>query len=86
MNLLFSLRRILIAIFLILLTIPSTVAESQAQSSSPELFSGERRVFVTNGYSTTRNWPAILQRKVNRYYEGEQIIEVKQLCNASWIK
>ncbi len=48
----------------------------QAQSSPPELFSGERRVFVANGYSTTRNWPSILQRKLNRYFNGQQVIEV----------
>ncbi len=48
---------------------------SQAQLV-PELFSGERRLFVANGYSTTRHWPDVLQRKLNRYYNGEQIIEV----------
>lgn len=44
--------------------------------STPELFSGERRLFVANGYSTTRNWPDILQRKLNRYHGGQEIIEV----------
>lgn len=33
-------------------------------------------MFVANGYSTTRNWPAVLQRKVNKYYEGREVIEV----------
>lgn len=47
-----------------------------AQNTTPELFTGERRVFVANGYSTTRNWPNVLQRKVNKYYNGEQVIEV----------
>lgn len=43
---------------------------------TPELFSGERRLVVANGYSTTRHWPDVLQRKLNRYYNGEQIMEV----------
>lgn len=43
--------------------------------NTPELFSGERRLVVANGYSTTRNWPDVLQRKLNRY-NGSQIMEV----------
>lgn len=57
------------------LTIFFGLSEASAQST-PELFSGERRVFVTNGYSTTRHWPDILQRKLNRYFGGQQTIEV----------
>ena len=53
-----------------------SVHKSSAQGVPPELFSGERRVFVANGYSTTRNWPAVLQRKIDRYYDGQRVIEV----------
>ena len=42
----------------------------------PELFNGERRVFVANGYSTTRNWPDVLQRKLDRYHNNQRVIEV----------
>jgi hypothetical protein len=50
--------------------------EATAQEPVPELFSGERRVFVANGYSTTRNWPTVLQRKVDRYFDNQKVIEV----------
>lgn len=65
-------------VYLMLIFAPMVVHinEVHAQSAVPELFSGERRVFVANGYSTTRNWPAVLQRKLNRYYNGQQVIEV----------
>ncbi|MEM8489004.1 MAG: PKD domain-containing protein [Bacteroidota bacterium] len=33
-------------------------------------------MFVANGYSTTRNWPSVLQRKLNRYFNNTQVIEV----------
>ncbi len=53
----------------------TAVLPASAQNT-PELFTGERRLVVANGYSTTRHWPDVLQRKLNRYYNGEQIMEV----------
>jgi hypothetical protein len=41
-----------------------------------QVFTGEDRVFVVNGYSTSREWPGILQRKLDRYFDGDRPIEV----------
>jgi len=40
------------------------------------LLNGEPRRFVVHGYSTSFNWPDILQRKLDRYFDGRRVIEV----------
>jgi thiol-disulfide isomerase/thioredoxin len=39
-------------------------------------FDGKPKLIVVNGYSTSFNWPKVLQRKLDRYF-GQRIIEVK---------
>ena len=41
-----------------------------------QIFTGEDRVFVVNGYSTSRDWPGLLQRKLDRYFDGDSPIRV----------
>lgn len=50
-----------------------------AATSRPVLkvFSGAPRLIVVNGYSTSVQWPRMLQRKIDRYFEGKRVIEVK---------
>lgn len=46
------------------------------------LFDGGKRVFVVNGYSTSRYWPELLQRKLNRYETGERRLWVRSAIEA----
>ena len=59
-------------LFLLISLLPAQLTSAQ---STPEIFSGERRLIVANGYSTTRHWPDVLQRKLDRYYGG-RVLEV----------
>ncbi len=62
---------------LILALIGSFIAGvAGAQEAPGSLFNGEPRRFVVNGYSTSFDWPEILQRKLNRYFDGKQTVEV----------
>lgn len=47
------------------------------QESHADWFDGKPRTFVVNGYSTSFHWPEMLQRKLDRYFDGKQVIEVK---------
>ncbi|MHC4717886.1 MAG: hypothetical protein ACYS5V_13010 [Planctomycetota bacterium] len=54
------------------------------------VFGGGRRLIVVNGYSTSFKWPRILQRKLDRYFEGRRVIEVVRATKggspiASWM-
>lgn len=52
--------------------------EPSPDTPSPRLFTGEERVFVVNGYSTSRVWPDVLQRKLDRYFDGNRVISVEK--------
>ena len=47
-----------------------------------KIFSGEPRLVIVHGYSTSAHWWAFLQRKIDRYVDGpdKRLVEV-QLCN-----
>lgn len=54
------------------------------------LFDAQRKVIVVNGYSTSFRWPALLQQKLDRYFEGERIVAVESATRggtpiAKWI-
>jgi len=42
-----------------------------------KIFSAQPRLIIVNGYSTSFHWWAFLQHKVDRYFDGKRIIEVK---------
>ncbi len=48
-----------------------------AQDVRVDWFDGEPRTFVVNGYSTSFRWPTILQRKLDRYFDGKRVITVE---------
>ncbi len=43
-----------------------------------KIFSGRPRLVVVNGYSTSFKWPGILQRKLDKYFDGKRVLEVKR--------
>ncbi len=51
-------------------------------STKTKIFSGEPRLLIVHGYSTSAHWWAFLQRKIDRYMSGpdKRVVEV-QLCN-----
>jgi hypothetical protein len=51
----------------------ATFAEAQARL----VFTGRPTLIVVSGYSTSATWPRILQRKLDRYYGGKRVVEVK---------
>ncbi|MHC4401561.1 MAG: hypothetical protein ACYTG0_17965 [Planctomycetota bacterium] len=56
----------------------SAVAAAAAPETLPHrpVLDETPKVFVVNGYSTSFQWPRILQRKLDRYF-GRRVIEVK---------
>ena len=55
----------------------ATVSAQQSSNRELKLFDGEPKTFVVNGYSTSFQWPKILQRKLDKYFDGKRVIEVK---------
>lgn len=53
-----------------------TAEERSLTTPEPRLFTGDSRTFVVNGYSTSFDWPEVLQHKLDRYFDGERVIEV----------
>ena len=56
---------------------------SQAAWADPptgdfKIFDGTEKIIVVNGYSTSREWPDLLQAKVDDYFGGQRIIEVRK--------
>ncbi len=41
-----------------------------------KIFDGEEKTVVVNGYSTSFKWPALLQKKLDRYTDGKHLISV----------
>lgn len=52
--------------------------ESDIDSEQVKVFSGEPRLIVVTGYSTSFHWWAFLQRKIDRYSKGERALEVRR--------
>ena len=68
-----------------LLASHTAIAQSEGAGGAPgpdlKLFDGEPKIFIVNGYSTSKGddgWPMVLQVKLNRWFDGEQVIEVKR--------
>jgi len=61
-----------------------------AAEDKTNIFDGKPKIIVVNGYSTSFRWPAILQRKLDRYCDGKRLIEVRSATKggtpiAKWI-
>ena len=66
------------------------LGETQDDGRVLDLFDGKPRTLVVNGYSTSFQWPGMLQRKLDRYFDGRRVIEVKSATQggtpiARWI-
>jgi hypothetical protein len=61
---------------------PTAFAVESAETTDVKIFSGEPRLLIVHGYSTSHYWWAMLQRKIDRYAGGSEnrVVEV-QLCN-----
>jgi len=78
---------------MILLVLVAQACWSADPPETTRIFSGEPRLLIVHGYSTSAHWWAFLQRKIDRYSDGadDRVVEVK-LCNkggtpiARWMK
>jgi hypothetical protein len=65
---------LLVGLTLSVVTLPTH--PTHAGEVNAKLFSGKPVLVVVNGYSTSYHWPAMLQRKLDRYHEGKRVVEV----------
>ncbi len=77
-----SLKSAIAAFVVLSLTVVARAAEPSTTADDIKIFSGEPRLLIVHGYSTSAHWWAFLQRKIDRYTEGpeKRAVEV-QLCN-----
>lgn len=66
-----------IILIICLLISQLSLSQTQADSKPSQIFSPQPKLIVVNGYSTSFKWPNLLQRKLDQYFEGKRIIEVK---------
>lgn len=64
-------------------------AEEQLAQAPERILDPRPKVLVVNGYSTSRHWPGIFQRKLDRYF-GSRVVEVQSAIKggtpiAKWI-
>lgn len=67
---------------LLAVSYPAAVRAAQDERQELKIFSGEPRLLIVHGYSTSAHWWAFLQHKIDRYMGGpdKRVVEV-QLCN-----
>jgi hypothetical protein len=65
--------------FFIAFVLVAAHSTTSAQNADKNLdwFDGTPRTFVVNGYSTSFRWPNVLQRKLDKFFDGKRVIEVK---------
>jgi hypothetical protein len=51
--------------------------QTRAGGKKLKIFDGKPKIIVVNGYSTSFQWPRMLQRKLDRYLDGKRTITVK---------
>ncbi len=65
-------------------------ADAAKRTSALRILDGEPKTLVVHGYSTSYHWPTMLQRKLDRYFDGRRVVEVKMATKggtpvARWI-
>ncbi len=56
----------------------ATASTSATETVTPlRIFSGEPRLIVVNGYSTSNHWPHLFKRKLDRFLGENHPLEVK---------
>lgn len=76
MAILHSRRTLLTLLVLACLMLPNHL--SAQQKDSFKIFSGESRLLVVQGYSTSFHWPHLLKSKLDRHFNGQHQIEIKR--------
>jgi len=68
-----------VATLAVMLLLSSSVRSTGTEDprDTISIFSGEPRLIIVNGYSTSFHWWAFLQRKIDRYMPGERVVEVR---------
>ena len=71
--------RTMLCLCLIGASMATAADEGQLDAASEELtiFSGQPRLIIVTGYSTSFHWWAFFQRKIDRHAAGERVIEVR---------
>ena len=91
-----SFKWVLLAIVSIICILTSgksvSAADEQNRLANEKLkiFDGKSKIIVVNGYSTSFHWPAILQKKLDRYFDGKRVLTVKSATKggtpiAKWV-
>jgi len=55
----------------------TSTGKEQTDRSVYRIFDRRKKTIIVNGYSTSFNWPKVLQKKLDLYHRGKRIIEVK---------
>ncbi len=66
-----------VSVGVLLILCAAVLSEGPPTAGELKVFSGEPRLIVVHGYSTSFHWWAFLQRKIDRYTEGPRLIEVR---------
>lgn len=63
-----------LSLLVVSFTLTATAAEEVRKKL--RLFDGQPKLLIVNGYSTSRQWPQVLQRKLDRYAGGKSPLRV----------
>lgn len=66
-----------ISVCVLLAVYSATASGQQSSNSDLKLFDRKPKMFIVNGYSTSFQWPKVLQRKLDKYFDDKRVIEVK---------
>jgi len=62
----------------VICVLAASYGQSRAGGRKLRIFDGKPKVIVVNGYSTSFQWPRMLQRKLDRYSNDKRLLKVKQ--------
>ncbi len=53
------------------------VNQNERTNKKIKIFDGRPKIIIVNGYSTSFHWPIILQQKLDKYFNGKKVLQVK---------
>ena len=56
---------------------PASGGDRASPSPGLRILDGQPKTVVVQGFSTSFYWPTVLQRKLDRYFDGRRVVEVK---------
>ncbi len=71
-----STQTVLLCGLLVALAPAGAASRAEETVGSLKIVSGEPRLIVVNGYSTSFHWPSVLQRKLDKHLDGNRVVEV----------